>query len=173
MFDPTAYENIKVVLEGAIYDLDLNGEIVIDKRDDIVNLATMSRSYSILFHLNQKNYQSKTSLTLTSDVQQLAGEILEEHALYPYYASLIIRFYTTVTNPELEQPLIEKKLKKVWGLFNHCSVKFVYSFENYKERKFDATIILPPIKITEEFIDVMDEILHNIVQTMTYFEQKS
>ena len=29
MFDPTIYDNIKVVLEGAVYDLDLEGKIII------------------------------------------------------------------------------------------------------------------------------------------------
>ena len=39
MFDPTAYDNLKVILEGAVYDLDLSGELKIIERNDIVDLA--------------------------------------------------------------------------------------------------------------------------------------
>ena len=51
MFDPTAFENIKVVLEGAVYDLDLNGEIIIIDRNDLINTAKLSRKYELSFQL--------------------------------------------------------------------------------------------------------------------------
>lgn len=38
MFDPTAFDNMKVVIEGAIYDLDLDGEISIIDRNDLLIL---------------------------------------------------------------------------------------------------------------------------------------
>ena len=43
MFDPTAYENMRVVLEGIFYDKDLSGEILVIDRNDIVNTAKLSR----------------------------------------------------------------------------------------------------------------------------------
>jgi hypothetical protein len=41
MFDPTAFDNMKVVLEGALYDLDIMGEIIITDRNDLFNTAKM------------------------------------------------------------------------------------------------------------------------------------
>ena len=32
MFDPTIYENLKVVFEGAVYDLDLDGHLTVGDR---------------------------------------------------------------------------------------------------------------------------------------------
>ncbi|MBR8645431.1 hypothetical protein KEH51_18565 [[Brevibacterium] frigoritolerans] len=54
MFDPTAFENMKVVLEGAVYDRDFIGDILVINRDDIVNLSTMSRSYKIEMELKKQ-----------------------------------------------------------------------------------------------------------------------
>ncbi|UTW70295.1 hypothetical protein KHA80_06930 [Anaerobacillus sp. HL2] len=51
MFDPTIYENLKVVIEGEVYDHDMNGRILIIQID-IVDLATMSIDI-ILLHFNK------------------------------------------------------------------------------------------------------------------------
>lgn len=53
LFDPTAFENMKVVLEGAVYDRDFIGDILVINRDDIVNLSTMSRTYKIEMELKK------------------------------------------------------------------------------------------------------------------------
>lgn len=54
MFDPTAFDNMKVVIEGALYDLDICGEIVITDRNDSFNMAKMSRTFDISFRLPEK-----------------------------------------------------------------------------------------------------------------------
>ncbi|MDQ7864216.1 hypothetical protein RCO48_33385 [Peribacillus frigoritolerans] len=46
---------MKVVLEGAVYDRDFIGDILVINRDDIVNLSTMSRSYKIEMELKKTN----------------------------------------------------------------------------------------------------------------------
>lgn len=47
MFDPTAFDNWKVVVEGAFYDSDREGAILVVGREDTVDLAGMSRFFSI------------------------------------------------------------------------------------------------------------------------------
>ncbi|UOK56770.1 hypothetical protein MGI18_18515 [Bacillus sp. OVS6] len=54
MFDPTAFDNLKVVLEGAIYDADLGGFITVIGRKDLVDLAAMSRCYQNTFQLKKE-----------------------------------------------------------------------------------------------------------------------
>lgn len=49
MFDPTVFDNLKVVLEGCVYDYDLEDKIVVTGRNDIVDLATLTRTFSIRF----------------------------------------------------------------------------------------------------------------------------
>ncbi|MCV9888442.1 hypothetical protein [Metabacillus halosaccharovorans] len=48
MFDPTVFDNLKVVIEGYIYDMDIDEQISVTDRSDIIDLAKMSRQYSIL-----------------------------------------------------------------------------------------------------------------------------
>jgi hypothetical protein len=74
MFDPTAFDNIKVVLEGALYDLDLEGQICIVDRNDIVNVAKLSRQSEMTI---KKNRDSKSSCTvvLRADISNLAAEL--------------------------------------------------------------------------------------------------
>ncbi len=57
MFDPTAYDNLKVILEGLVYDYDLAGEIIVTKRNDLVNLADLSRTFQIHFSLTEDRKQ--------------------------------------------------------------------------------------------------------------------
>lgn len=50
MFDPTAFDNLKVIVEGAVYDFDLHGDILVTDRKDMMDLASLSRIYHISFH---------------------------------------------------------------------------------------------------------------------------
>ena len=61
LFDPTAFENIKVVIEGEIYDRDLSGEIFVTDRNDWFNSAKLSRKYEISFGLDRKSTRLNSS----------------------------------------------------------------------------------------------------------------
>lgn len=78
MFDPTAFENLKVVIEGAVYDKDLTGEILVTDRNDIINLAKLERTFEISF-IDQNNMKKKTTtaiLVLEAGLGNLAAELL-------------------------------------------------------------------------------------------------
>jgi hypothetical protein len=77
MFDPTAFDNMKVVAEGLFYDLDLNGTITIKERNDIIDLAQLSRRYSLSFMLNEHSDVLAT-FRLYAHLQQLSAELLSE-----------------------------------------------------------------------------------------------
>ncbi|SID87142.1 Uncharacterised protein [Mycobacteroides abscessus subsp. abscessus] len=47
LFDPTAYENMKIVMEGLLYDKDLAGQISIIDRNELINTAKLSRTFEI------------------------------------------------------------------------------------------------------------------------------
>lgn len=130
MFDPTVYENLKVVLEGAVYDLDLAGSILVTDRQDWVNLATMSRTYRIAFRLADAADESdplasaepsEAPLTaeavLSTELSDLAGEILELPDAAPG-CSLEISFRMELApgaDPARLCPDIEAALKRIWG----------------------------------------------------------
>lgn len=77
MFDPTAFDNLKTVLEGMIYDDDLHGEVRVTNREDLLNLAKMNRLFRISFHLpERKNVNASIILEMTTE--QIYQELIEK-----------------------------------------------------------------------------------------------
>ena len=78
MFDPTAFENMKVVMEGIFYDKDLSGEIIIVDRNDFINTAKLSRSYDLSFQLPLAKKEKVTcKFTLSAELENLTAELLQ------------------------------------------------------------------------------------------------
>ncbi|MEB3101582.1 hypothetical protein [Ferviditalea candida] len=120
MFDPTIYENLKVVMEGAVYDLDLSGEINIVERSDLIDLATMSRTYRIGFRETKGNGESKGQalafLQLHADMEDLAAEILEQdRASFSAGCRLTLFFETIVRDISADCRRINEMLTAAWG----------------------------------------------------------
>lgn len=72
MFDPTIFDNLKVVLEGRLYDVDAEGSIRISGREDWVDIAAMSRKFCMRFERN--GGACKAMVTLASGLTDFAAE---------------------------------------------------------------------------------------------------
>jgi hypothetical protein len=72
MFDPTIFDNWKVVVEGAMYDLDREGEAEVIAREDLMDLAGLSRSFRIGVRL--PGGSCRAELRLASGLLDFAGE---------------------------------------------------------------------------------------------------
>lgn len=116
MFDPTIYENMKVALEGAVYDLDLARDILVTARKDIVDLATMSREYRIEFQDREArgSEQPAARMILHTSASDLAGEILELAPLERLGCLLRVSFALYVDSPA-ECEGIREILADVWA----------------------------------------------------------
>ena len=124
MFDPTVYENMKIVIEGAVYDLDLAGEILVTNRSDRVELSTMSRFYSIEFKLLGLG-DVMAELTLAAATEDLASEILEKTTLTPG-CTLQINFQMKISDIEEDCSAVHYILSDIWG--NSCILSQELSF---------------------------------------------
>lgn len=115
MFDPTAFENMKVVLEGALYDRDLDGEISILDRNDLMNLAKLSRHYEITFARHDAN-SIRCTLVLTADLENLASEL---HPLVrnEHLAGVNLHIVFTMEHENLQSlhEKIHNVLVGIWG----------------------------------------------------------
>ncbi len=114
MFDPTAFDNMKVVIEGALYDLDIIGEIVITDRNDLINIAKMSRKFDVSFQLPNSVVTAK--IEMTSNLVNLAAELL------PAFLSeqkagcyLSLQFGIEHEDMEIDFQALETILLNVWG----------------------------------------------------------
>lgn len=115
MFDPTIFENLKVVLEGAVYDLDMGGQLEIIGRSDRVELAAMSRYYSIQFRVPGKP-EVWAELRLWADTEDLAGEIMELSNV-TLGCQMQPVFFKHVKDLPAECQRIERLTAEIWG--NH------------------------------------------------------
>ncbi|WML47769.1 hypothetical protein RCG23_20905 [Neobacillus sp. PS3-34] len=137
MFDPTAFDNLKVVLEGTLYDKDLNEELVIADRNDTVNLAKLSRSFDFLFYLaGEKQNYTQAKLLLESKLENLASELLPgTDSSHLSGCRVQLYFYLEHKNKHHLFSEIQDILTEIWG----------------PERKITQSIQLNPLK-NDEFI---------------------
>lgn len=115
MFDPTAFENMKVVLEGALYDRDLDGEIMILDRNDYINSAKLSRTYEITF-ADSLNEFVKCTVLLKANLENLAAELLPTSRSESLSGSHIsILFTVNHLNSDGIHKNIQNELQNIWG----------------------------------------------------------
>lgn len=129
MFDPTIYENVKVVLEGELYDRDLDGEITITNRSDLVDLATLSRTYIVSF---EENSTVLSTINLHASLESFSAEQLELDHIMPG-CELKLCFDLTMSK-ESKCDEIYKIIKEIWG-----DRPYVNQTLSYKYRQ-EATI---------------------------------
>ncbi len=132
MFDPTIYENLKVVIEGAVYDLDLAGVIDVTNRIDRVELSTMSRNYMIQFQAKEDD-STLGEIRLVADTKDLASEILEQEDEYTPGCLVRVRFQVKVENIEEECAEINKCLQDIWGHRPHIQQKVSYLYDSVEQ----------------------------------------
>lgn len=73
MFDPTIFDNLKVVLEGKIYDLDQEGEWLVIGREDLIDLAGFGRTFRM--RVQRPGEACIAALTLASGLADFAAEL--------------------------------------------------------------------------------------------------
>jgi hypothetical protein len=177
LFDPTVYENIKVVVEGAVYDLDLAGTILVTNRTDRVELSTMARSYSIQFQESQEDMEKETGLQsgraeikLIATIEDLSSEILELDDASPG-CQMEILFYTQVLDIEKECEEIDKLLKDVWE--NRPSIEQSLSFTYGDKVNFYQNRISLDFgrKINEEQIEDIPTLVDLMFHTLQRLNQ--
>lgn len=162
MFDPTIYENMKVVIEGAVYDLDLAGEILVTNRSDRVELSTMSRSYGIQFKLLGLG-DVMAELCLAAATEDLASEILEKTTMTPG-CTLQIGFQMHIKDVEEDCSAAQHILFDIWG--NSCTLSQKLSFiygKNHHSNYLNEIYLDFGRKFGEGIIDDIPSMLKHIV----------
>lgn len=114
MFDPTAFDNMKVVIEGALYDLDIIGEIIITDRNDLINMAKMSRKFDVSFQLPNSVVTAK--IEMASNLVNLAAELLPAY-LSEQQAGIYVslQFGIEHDDMEIDYQAVKNILLNVWG----------------------------------------------------------
>ncbi|WAA11076.1 hypothetical protein [Fervidibacillus albus] len=162
MFDPTAYENIKVVTEGLLYDYDLNGQMTVLERNDMVNLADLSRTFEMMFVLNQDEKQLlKCKVELSATFNQLAAEWI----LTNEQPGAQLAFHLILS--ERSNEILEKRM------FKYVKQTFTPGFRHRWQRtetsegKLTYEIFVEKIEtVTENTVDELPSIMKTAVNSL-------
>ncbi|MET3728056.1 MAG: hypothetical protein ACQET8_15130 [Bacillota bacterium] len=175
MYHPSVYDNLKVVLEGAVYDLDFSGEIEIINRKDLMDQAIIERNYSIDFVVSAIGEAMKGTITLTSNLEDLAMEKLNDN---PEGAGskLSCVIETPVYEIETDCKQLQSILKK-WGsgdLKGDIQQKLTYIY-GQPRHVFTNTISIQLQKpVSEEeperISSVLEELIASIKEMNEYFK---
>ncbi len=168
MFDPTIFENIKVVLEGEIYDIDLSGEILVTNREDRVDLAKMARKFIMQFKLANAIKDILSEIHLSVDTEDLMKEISEiKNDLKPG-CEIIVTFILKIIEPKRECEIIRNKLNKIWGHRPSINQKVFFYFgeSGIDGEYFDEITLSFGRKIDEDNIEDISRLVKYTIQTL-------
>ncbi|MCA1030403.1 hypothetical protein LCL95_05035 [Bacillus timonensis] len=168
MFDPTIFDNLKVVLEGAVYDLDLDGDFEVIKRQDLIDLATMNRTYQICFSNTLRYPQIKYCfINLQIDLKNLAGELLSIDSTNSHLGcNLEVGLVLDINRVELCNE-IKKDLLKIWGIERIITqeLSFVYEEKGKPPIYHNKITIHFNRLVNEDHIDDLTNIISYLIES--------
>jgi hypothetical protein len=173
MFDPTAYENMKVVINGYFYDMDLEGKISIIDRNDIVNIAKLSREFSVQFQLKDAPEEYYAIFCIKAELENLASELLQLK-LVPNRIGSFVELKFVVYHPNEPEYFnkIQAQLQQIWGEKRTIQQRVQFNpfqnsliIENRISIEFNRLII-------EEQIDDLVVIGDYMMETLTWLENE-
>jgi hypothetical protein len=167
LFDPTIFDNLKVVIEGAVYDQDLEGKWKVIDRSDLVDLATMSREYSIQFQLS-KSSQSSCRWILSSTANQLVNELTGQENRAFLGCSTEVEFTISITRERVER--VYEIISTIWGERKLLS-KMIEPYPKGNDSKLIVSIEFNRV-IYEEDVDDLLTMLSYMERTLKELHQK-
>jgi len=181
LFDPVVFENLKVALENQLYDLDnLDSRILITDRKDIIDMAVMSRKWSLGFTLPHRKQACplKAEMILSSSIRDLSDEILERKGTTPA-CSLLLRFTCFVEQPLIECPIIERIIYETWdrGLIPEQRLTATFGdhtlpVDEWVPRYYENIIDLPfNRRINEEQMEDLESLIEHTIRTLEALDQ--
>jgi hypothetical protein len=169
MFDPTAFENMKVVIEGAVYDRDLSGEIKVIDRNDLINMAKLSREFNISFTEAGGNQSQKVmaKFIMEAKLENLAAELLPSAQSVKLSGSNVLIVFIAEHENDMEiNKKILKTVKEIWGENRHVTQKIIFDSSSKNEWIKSETTVSFNRLIREEQIDDLAEMIPFMVHTL-------
>ncbi|WP_142759838.1 hypothetical protein [Bacillus sp. HNG] len=161
MFDPTVFENLKVVIEGALYDLDLEGKIVIIDRQDQVDLAKMGRHYHIAFR-DKTIDQIQAYMDLTMDLDNLVAELRNKNR----NPGCLLEIGFNFNLESLDAcPLAQQVLTTIWGETREIQQEISFMYGSKNQYTVNNKIIFHRL-IHEDQIDDLLEMIDYIIDSI-------
>ena len=168
MFDPTAFDNMKVVIEGALYDRDIKGDIIITDRNDVINLAKMSRLFDLSFRLQDGISMAKVELN--SPLINLAAELLPSVQTEQHAGCYVKLQFLLEQEKAPDYVLLKNILLDIWG--ESRDISLVSQSHPLDGDKKSITILKVEFGrlITEDHMEDLVEMINFMITTLVRFD---
>lgn len=174
MYDPTIFDNLKVVVEGGLYDLERDNRLIIRDRQDRIDLACMGRTFRMAFRLPQDE-NLVTELELASELTDFAAELARMRIVEPSSPGCQItiryRFDPWTGNAADAISRITRLLQESWSedLDIQHTVETTYRQTAHQTRLTTSVRLLR--KIDERHIDGLEAMLEYVIVTAERLKQ--
>ena len=177
MFHPLIFDNIRVVLEGAVYDRDFDGAITITGRSDVMDMATFQRLFQIEFKLAEQAAGEKAvrgQMQLRTSLGDIASEQLEQPLVEHVGCTICIHFHLQLPNPDdipSEANKITTLLNEIWGQRPYITQTLSAKLPEHRI-EWPPTVVTNHItldfhrKIDEGNIDDLRELIEHTIQSL-------
>jgi hypothetical protein len=169
--DPTIYDNLKVVLEGSIYDIDREGKILVVDRADLVDLASMQRYFRMGYVLTQAQERLVCEVEIHSQVRDFAAELQAMRLIDEkpgVRVSLRFRVDHWQTN-DAQVSRIHEQMKAWWedAVIGHALERMIDPDSGKEENRYICTLMFRH-KIDESNVEEIPRLLEHTVKTMEW-----
>ncbi|MBM7703220.1 hypothetical protein [Metabacillus iocasae] len=167
MFDPIVFDNLKVIVEGEIYELDLSGEVSVVNREDFVDLARFTRTYHISF---RQHSCCIATLKLSTDLDNIHAELNPRRNEKPG-CTVFIQFTYTQDKPfDTEQcEHFQHVLEDIWGETRTITQRLSHEVGN--EEYEDLITVTFNRYIYEDQVGDLVEMIDYMLQTLDALEE--
>jgi hypothetical protein len=178
VFHPTVFDNIKIVLEGAVYDRDFEGDITVTGRSDVVDLATYQRMFQMEYCLADEVNSADAvtaNMQLRTSLADIASEQLEQPITEHVGCTICIHFALTVCDVKRESEAIIGILNDIWGHRPHITQLIKTRLDEHRlswppERYENQVTLDFHRKIDEGNIDDMRRLVDHCIQTLNQLQ---
>lgn len=170
MFDPTIFDNLKVVFEGAVYDMDLGEVVQIVDRIDRVELSSMSRSFGMTMR-RQQGGLAEGSFRLKSTVADLSAELLSVPGQKPG-CSLELSFVFHIDHLERDCAYTALLIEEIWGRDPEISQLIMMEYGQQPLQMRNKLVLRFPDKLDESHIDDIPSLLEHMLLSLERLDER-
>jgi hypothetical protein len=170
MFDPTIYDNLKVVFEGAVYDMDLSGAVQITGRTDRVELSSMSRSFGMEL-VRVQDGRTRCSFLLAASVDDLSAELLSDTKRQPG-CSLELTFVFPIHDMEHDCAAAAQLMAEIWGEEHRVEQCVITVYGQQPVQLTSKITVKFHKKLDERHIDDISSLLDHLVLSMKHLDER-
>jgi hypothetical protein len=165
MFHPSVYDNLKVVLEGAVYDADFEQKILICGRSDLLDMATAFRQYKILFNMKEASEDLTGHVAISSNLEALYQEKINDR---PEKAGCLLEYGIILPVKDIDKECvdIQQILQKRYGHIADVQQHLSYQFGKPRGKYNNLVTIKYKQPVGEDEIPFLEDSLPLFFETM-------